>query len=144
MNLPASFIDYTRALLGNEEYEKLAAALQQGVEAAYKAVMKPTEGTILTVSRLAAEKAAACTELDVPAMWDATLQAGQAALDDTPNLLPVLKKAGVVDAGGQGIMLIFEGMKQVELAKKLGISKVSMSQKVSAILKKMRKMYEIG
>ena len=57
MNLPASFIDYTRALLGNEEYEKLAAALQQGVEAAYKAVMKPTEGTILTVSRLAAEKA---------------------------------------------------------------------------------------
>ena len=46
-------------------------------------------------------------------MWDATLQAGQAALDDTPNLLPVLKKAGVVDAGGQGIMLIFEGMKQV-------------------------------
>ena len=91
----------------------LAAALQQGVEAAYKAVMKPTEGTILTVSRLAAEKAAECTELDVPAMWDATLQAGQAALDDTPNLLPVLKKAGVVDAGGQGIMLIFEGMKQV-------------------------------
>ena len=75
--------------------------------------MKPTEGTILTVSRLAAEKAAECTELDVPAMWDATLQAGQAALDDTPNLLPVLKKAGVVDAGGQGIMLIFEGMKQV-------------------------------
>ena len=62
---------------------------------------------------MAAEKAAECTELDVPAMWDATLQAGQAALDDTPNLLPVLKKAGVVDAGGQGIMLIFEGMKQV-------------------------------
>ena len=77
-------------------------------------------------------------------MWDATLQAGQAALDDTPNLLPVLKKAGVVDAGGQGIMLIFEGMKQVELAKILGISKVRMSQKVSAILKKMRKMYEMG
>ena len=90
-----------------------AAAMSDGVDAAYKAVMKPTEGTILTVSRLAAEKAAECTELDVPAMWDATLQAGQAALDDTPNLLPVLKKAGVVDAGGQGIMLIFEGMKQV-------------------------------
>ena len=46
-------------------------------------------------------------------MWDATLQAGQAALDDTPNLLPVLKKAGVVDAGGQGIMIIFEGMGKV-------------------------------
>ena len=109
------FRGFSKALKDKTEASSadLAAALQQGVEAAYKAVMKPTEGTILTVSRLAAEKAAACTELDVPAMWDATLQAGQAALDDTPNLLPVLKKAGVVDAGGQGIMLIFEGMKQV-------------------------------
>ena len=109
------FRGFSKALKDKTEASSadLAAALQQGVEAAYKAVMKPTEGTILTVSRLAAEKAAECTELDVPAMWDATLQAGQAALDDTPNLLPVLKKAGVVDAGGQGIMLIFEGMKQV-------------------------------
>ena len=109
------FRGFSKALKDKTEASAadLAAALQQGVEAAYKAVMKPTEGTILTVSRLAAEKAAECTELDVPAMWDATLQAGQAALDDTPNLLPVLKKAGVVDAGGQGIMLIFEGMKQV-------------------------------
>ena len=109
------FRGFSKALKDKTEASSadLAAALQQGVEAAYKAVMKPTEGTILTVSRLAAEKAAECTELDVPAMWDATLQAGQAALEDTPNLLPVLKKAGVVDAGGQGIMLIFEGMKQV-------------------------------
>ena len=109
------FRGFSKALKDKTEASSadLAAALQQGVEAAYKAVMKPTEGTILTVSRLAAEKAAECTELDVPAMWDATLQAGQTALDDTPNLLPVLKKAGVVDAGGQGIMLIFEGMKQV-------------------------------
>ena len=109
------FRGFSKALKDKTEASAadLTAALQQGVEAAYKAVMKPTEGTILTVSRLAAEKAAECTELDVPAMWDATLQAGQAALDDTPNLLPVLKKAGVVDAGGQGIMLIFEGMKQV-------------------------------
>ena len=109
------FRGFSKALKDKTEASAadLAAALQQGVEAAYKAVMKPTEGTILTVSRLAAEKAAECTGMEVPAMWDATLQAGQAALDDTPNLLPVLKKAGVVDAGGQGIMLIFEGMKQV-------------------------------
>ena len=109
------FRGFSKALKGKLEADgrDFAAALTAGVEAAYKAVMKPTEGTILTVSRLAAEKAAECTELDVPAMWDATLQAGQAALDDTPNLLPVLKKAGVVDAGGQSIMLIFEGMKQV-------------------------------
>ena len=109
------FRGFSKALKDKTEASSadLAAALQQGVEAAYMAFLKPTEGTILTVSRLAAEKAAECTELDVPALWDATLQAGQAALDDTPNLLPVLKKAGVVDAGGQGIMLIFEGMKQV-------------------------------
>ena len=109
------FRGFSQTVEGLDELsgENLAEALARGVDAAYKAVMKPTEGTILTVSRLAAEKAAECTELDVPAMWDATLQAGQAALDDTPNLLPVLKKAGVVDAGGQGIMLVFEGMKQV-------------------------------
>lgn len=91
----------------------LAKALSMGVDAAYKAVMKPTEGTILTVARLAAEQAATCTEMEIPAMWDATLAAGQTALENTPNLLPVLKKAGVVDAGGQGIMYVFEGMKQV-------------------------------
>ena len=109
------FRGFSKALKDKTEASAadLAAALQQGVEAAYKAVMKPTEGTILTVSRLAAEKAAECTGMEVPAMWDATLQAGQAALDDTPNLLPVLKKAGVVDAGGQGIMIIFEGMGKV-------------------------------
>ena len=109
------FRGFSKALKGKDEAsaEDLADALKMGVEAAYKAVMKPTEGTILTVSRLAAEKAAECTEMEIPAMWDATLAAGQAALEDTPNLLPVLKKAGVVDAGGQGIMLIFEGMKQV-------------------------------
>ena len=97
----------------NAEAADLANALQMGVDAAYKAVMKPTEGTILTVTRLAAEAAAASTQTEVPALWDEVLAAGQKALDDTPNLLPVLKKAGVVDAGGQGIMLVFEGMKQV-------------------------------
>ena len=96
------FRGFSKALKGKDEAsaEDLANALKMGVEAAYKAVMKPAEGTILTVSRLAAEKAAECTEMEIPAMWDATLAAGQAALEDTPNLLPVLKKAGVVDAGG--------------------------------------------
>ncbi len=109
------FRGFSKALSGKTTAESadLAKALQMGVEAAYKAVMKPTEGTILTVARLAAEKAAESTDLEIPALWDATLAAGQAALEDTPNLLPVLKKAGVVDAGGQGIMLVFEGMKSV-------------------------------
>ena len=109
------FRGFSKALKGKTEASAadLANALQMGVDAAYKAVMKPTEGTILTVTRLAAEKAAQCTEMEVPAMWDATLEAAQEALADTPNLLPVLKKAGVVDAGGQGILVVFEGMKQV-------------------------------
>ena len=109
------FRGFSKALKGKTEADAadLANALQMGVDAAYKAVMKPTEGTILTVTRLAAEKAAQCTEMEVPAMWDAMMAAAQEALADTPNLLPVLKKAGVVDAGGQGILVVFEGMKQV-------------------------------
>src|SRR5699024_1642072 len=109
------FRGLSKALKGKTEADAadLANALQMGVDAAYKAVMKPTEGTILTVTRLAAEKAAQCTGMEIPAMWDATLEAAREALADTPNLLPVLKKAGVVDAGGQGILVVFEGMKQV-------------------------------
>ena len=105
------FRGFSKALSGkiNAEAADLARALQMGVEAAYKAVMKPTEGTILTVTRLAAEAGTACDTDDVPTLWAAVCAAGQTALEDTPNLLPVLKKAGVVDAGGQGIMLVFEG-----------------------------------
>ena len=101
------FRGFSKALQGkqNAEAADLAKALQMGVEAAYKAVMKPTEGTILTVTRLAAEAAVASTATEVPALWAEVMTAGQAALEDTPNLLPVLKKAGVVDAGGQGILL---------------------------------------
>ncbi len=95
--------------------EDLANALTKGVEAAYKAVMKPTEGTILTVARVAAEQATkeAAGAVDVPALWSVVMTAGQEALEHTPEQLPVLKKAGVVDAGGQGIMIIFAGMQKV-------------------------------
>ena len=109
------FRGFSKALEGKKEAgaDDLVEALKKGVEGAYKAVMKPTEGTILTVARVASEEAAACGEAEVPALWEVVLTAGQKALDDTPNLLPVLKKAGVVDAGGQGIMIIFEGMSKV-------------------------------
>ena len=109
------FRGFSKALEGKKEADvaDIVAALQKGVEGAYKAVMKPTEGTILTVARVASEEAAACGAADVPALWDVVMSAGQKALEDTPNLLPVLKKAGVVDAGGQGIMVIFEGMGKV-------------------------------
>lgn len=93
----------------------LANALGLGVEAAYKAVMKPTEGTILTVSRVASEKgkAAAAIDDDVVYVWSAICKGAAEALEQTPEQLPVLKKAGVVDAGGQGLCYIFEGMMSV-------------------------------
>ena len=89
-----------------------AAALQSGVETAYGAVMKPAEGTILTVSRLAAAAAvtAAEEEADVEAVLASAMAAGQEALADTINLNPVLKKAGVIDAGGKGYLYILDGM----------------------------------
>ncbi len=107
---------------GLEDKEEAAAAdvakaLELGVAAAYKAVMKPTEGTILTVARMAAEKAAEAAkgeaELSVQEMWALILDAAKDALAQTPEMLPVLKKAGVVDAGGQGFVTIWEGMKAV-------------------------------
>lgn len=93
----------------------LAAALTAGVESAYNAVMKPTEGTILTVVRLAAENARAhCAENNDPvAVWQGVCEAAQTALENTPNQFPVLKASGVVDAGGQGLVLIFRGMLSV-------------------------------
>ncbi len=109
------FRGFSKALDGKKEAsaEDLICALEQGVAGAYKAVMKPTEGTILTVARVAAEKARASGITDEIALWDYVIVSAQEALDDTPNLLPVLKKAGVVDAGGQGILVFFEGMQVV-------------------------------
>ncbi|SBW11558.1 conserved hypothetical protein [uncultured Eubacteriales bacterium] len=89
-----------------------AVALDYGVAAAYKAVMKPAEGTILTVSRLAAAQAAATARENnsAEAVLEAAIQAGHVALEDTINQNPVLKKAGVVDAGGKGFLVILQGM----------------------------------
>ena len=90
----------------------LAIALDFGVAAAYKAVMKPAEGTILTVSRMAAARAAGTAREDncAEAVLAAAIEEGQAALADTVNQNPVLKKAGVVDAGGKGFLIILQGM----------------------------------
>ena len=90
----------------------LAIALDYGVAAAYKAVMKPAEGTILTVSRLAAAGAAGKAREDaaIEAVLEAAIASGQEALDKTIDQNPVLKKAGVVDAGGKGFLVILQGM----------------------------------
>ncbi|MFJ3387186.1 DAK2 domain-containing protein [Lysinibacillus sp. NPDC086135] len=88
-----------------------AGAFQAGVETAYKAVMKPVEGTILTVAREAAKKGVevAQTETDIIAVMEAFTAEAQASLQRTPELLPVLKEVGVVDSGGQGLLFVYEG-----------------------------------
>ena len=90
----------------------LAMALDFGVAAAYKAVMKPAEGTILTVSRMAAARAAGAARENagLEAVLQAAIEEGSAALDHTIDQNPVLKKAGVVDAGGKGFLVILQGM----------------------------------
>lgn len=97
--------------LENANAQQFAAALQNGVDTAYKAVVKPVEGTILTVSREAAKHAVAVNRRfpDVAELMAEVVQAGNAALSRTPDQLPVLKQVGVVDAGGQGLMCIYEG-----------------------------------
>lgn len=89
----------------------LARALQEGVDTAYKAVMKPVEGTILTVAREAAAAAQQASRKDrsAAAVMRAAVEAAEAALAKTPELLPVLKKAGVVDSGGKGLTVIYHG-----------------------------------
>ena len=96
----------------NADARTFAAALHDGVDAAYKAVMKPTEGTILTVSRLAAGAAveAANAGASLENCLACAIKSGEDALADTINLNPVLKKAGVVDAGGKGFMIILSAM----------------------------------
>ena len=111
------FRGISKGLKGCREVDgaALANALQIGVEMAYGAVMKPTEGTILTVVRLASESAkrTANTGADAIAVFNAACESAAKALATTPELLPVLTKAGVVDAGGQGLVLILEGMRSV-------------------------------
>ncbi|GEK30255.1 hypothetical protein KZO01_05640 [Kurthia zopfii] len=90
---------------------QFAQAFQYGVDTAYKAVMKPVEGTILTVARLAAEQAVKSAQKsdDIIQVMEETVAAAKVALDQTPELLPVLKEVGVVDSGGQGLLYVYEG-----------------------------------
>ena len=108
------FRGFSKSLKGKLEADgkDFAAALTAGVEAAYKAVMKPAEGTILTVSRLTADAARdlAAENNEIEYVLQHCLDTAHAALDNTVNQNPVLKKAGVVDAGGMGFCLILRGM----------------------------------
>lgn len=93
----------------------IAKAMEIGVEAAYKSVMNPTEGTVLTVARKAVERAGEIAEYSgsIQSFWNEICIAAQEALERTPEQLPVLKKAGVVDAGGQGLVIIYRAMLDV-------------------------------
>lgn len=111
------FRGFARGLDGLKEADgsDLVNALGIGVESAYSAVMKPTEGTMLTVARVAYErgKEVVLSDKDPIHVWSEICKGASEALKTTPDLLPVLKKAGVVDAGGKGLCLIFEGMLSV-------------------------------
>ena len=111
------FKGFDKAFAGKTEADTsdLADAMEKGVERAYKAVMKPTEGTILTVARLAAAKAREICQsaTDLAEFWDEVCSEAEEVLKTTPELLATLKKAGVVDAGGKGLCIIMRAMGEV-------------------------------
>ena len=117
------FRGFSKGLSGKKTAtpEDMSKALQYGVDAAYKSVMKPTEGTILTVARMAAKKADEVYKncKDTAELWEAVCEQANITLAETPEMLPVLKKAGVVDAGGQGLVVVFEAMLSVFKGKKI-------------------------
>lgn len=117
------FRGFSKAIESNQflTSKEFAQALDAGVKTAYKAVMKPVEGTILTVAKDAAKKAVhvAETEADLIIVMEETLKEAKASLQRTPDLLPVLKEVGVVDSGGQGLVCVYEGFLAVLKGEKL-------------------------
>ena len=125
------FRGFSRSLKGLEECDgrQLAAALQAGVEAAYKAVMKPAEGTILTVARIAAEQAVEVDEPCFETVLTVAIDGATGALADTVEQNPVLKKAGVVDAGGKGWLYVLQTMLDVAQGKEIAEPTVAAPEK---------------
>lgn len=122
----------TKAIISAKDF---ALALEAGVETAYKAVMKPVEGTILTVAKDSAKKGvqAAQTSTDIIAVMEEVLKEAKASLKRTPDLLPVLKEVGVVDSGGQGLVFVYEGFLAVLRGEELPESPIaSLDEMVSA------------
>ena len=111
----------------------IAAAMERGVETAYKAVMKPKEGTILTVARAAADRAAELADAaeDLDAFFDGIFQHAEETLARTPEMLPVLKEAGVVDSGGQGLLEVIKGAYDAFLGKEIDYSVIEPSTGVT-------------
>ncbi len=120
------FRGFTKTIRDEEALDAplIAKAMEKAVETAYKAVMKPKEGTILTVAKAMSVKAAGiCGETeDLSAFFAAVLQEGRETLDRTPEMLPVLKEAGVVDSGGEGLITVLEGCIDAFEGKELDLS----------------------
>lgn len=120
------FRGFTKGIKHYDEIDTsiLASAMQKAVETAYKAVMKPKEGTILTVARGAADKAAelAETDIDMKSFISQVIDHADGVLAQTPEMLPVLKEAGVVDSGGQGLMQVLRGAYDAFLGKEIDYS----------------------
>lgn len=115
----------------------MAEAFQNGVDTAYRAVMKPVEGTILTVAKDSAAKAVAAAENedDCIRFMEEVLQEANASLDRTPDLLPVLKEVGVVDSGGQGLVTIYEGFLAVLKGEKIADNENSQAPSLEELVK---------
>ena len=128
---------FTKALRDEQEInvQNLAAACERAKDTAYKAVMKPKEGTILTVARGIAEKASELAETtdDLEVFIPALLEEGDAVLAKTPVMLPVLKEAGVVDSGGQGLMEVLKGAYDAFLGKEIDYSSLASESAGSAL-----------
>jgi len=121
------FRGFTKAIVNEEalDVSKLAYAAEKAVETAYKAVMKPKEGTILTVAKGAAAKAgelADAGETDLTVFIESVITEAEAVLEKTPEMLPVLKQAGVVDSGGQGLIQVLKGAYDAFLGKELDLT----------------------
>ena len=115
---------FTKGIRDLEELDAVALAVDKGVETAYKAVMKPKEGTILTVARGVADKALELAEdaEDLQTFLEDVLEEGRRVLAKTPDMLPVLKEAGVVDSGGQGLMVVLEGAFDAFMGKEVDLT----------------------
>ena len=129
---------FAKALAGVEKISpvQFAQALSRGSEMAYKAVMKPKEGTILTVARIVAEdamKQAGKDPNDYDKLFSVILKSGEAILKKTPDMLPALKQAGVVDSGGRGLMLIYQGYAAVLRGEDINLTETGMENDFSAV-----------
>lgn len=130
------FRGFATGLEGKDEanIEEIAKALESGVKTAYKAVMKPVEGTILTVARESAEAAVEKYETvdSIVELYELVVSEMQVSLDRTPELLPVLKEVGVVDSGGQGLTYIFEGFLKALKGETIALEEVTETNAESA------------